>query len=170
MTEPTVEAHETTLVEVGGRTVAIDVPMAPLIRLLWENGIDTMSCCQGDGRTAYIVFPLESARAFYTWMDAAASEADEDTFGRFLWALLRGTPDPDSETRESWWTWKIEFVDRRRQGTSWGTKLISDDHNCDLVRLRCPLEHVSQIHEVLAAFPYPGLRWWENAEPDSEDR
>lgn len=46
-------AHPTVPVRAGNREAGIDALIAPLIRALWERGIDTYSCCQGGSERTY---------------------------------------------------------------------------------------------------------------------
>jgi hypothetical protein len=50
----------------GDAKIAIDVKIAPLIRKLWDSGIDTVQSCQeNEPGTAYIGFPsIAVARRF----------------------------------------------------------------------------------------------------------
>lgn len=42
------DRHETTVVRLGDHDVEIDLPLAPMIRAMRDNGIGTTACCQGD--------------------------------------------------------------------------------------------------------------------------
>lgn len=49
--------HEHVEIEHNGETICIDVMIYPLMKLLWEKGIETSACCQGDEqRKGYISF------------------------------------------------------------------------------------------------------------------
>jgi hypothetical protein len=81
--------HETVKVKLGQRMVDIDVRLAPLIRLLWDRKIRTLSSCQEQyPRRAWIVFPgtsdvkrfLDVAQKDYrvetnvTWFDSQGGQ------------------------------------------------------------------------------------------------
>jgi hypothetical protein len=44
--EPVKAKHETVPVQHGKVLIDIDAALAPLIRVLWDRGIDTYQCCQ----------------------------------------------------------------------------------------------------------------------------
>ena len=46
--------HKTQLVRVGKWAAQIDRKLAPLIRLLWQHGVETSACCQGTSFQAAI--------------------------------------------------------------------------------------------------------------------
>jgi len=62
----TVNTHKTVKMVHGGDKIAVDVKIAPLIRALWDFGIETVQSCQEiEPGTAYIGFPSRAvARKF----------------------------------------------------------------------------------------------------------
>jgi hypothetical protein len=71
--------HPTQQVRVGEWEADIDVAIAPLIRLLWQAGIETTMSCQQDGFG-------------YVWVEFPAADDLVD----FLDAEGKHEPDPDS--------------------------------------------------------------------------
>ncbi len=57
--EPPSEEHPRVLVEHGARKAHLDEQIAPLVRAIWQLGLETLGSCQADpsGR-AYVGFPL----------------------------------------------------------------------------------------------------------------
>jgi len=57
------DGHPKHPVTVGHRSAHIDIPLAPVIECLWQNGFETIACCQGTEHPlnpqAYIAFLSE---------------------------------------------------------------------------------------------------------------
>jgi hypothetical protein len=75
--------HPTTTVEWGGGFSAdIDVEIAPLLKLVWENGIDTVSSCQDiDGRV-HVEFDSSIDLCRFVELVAAPSTDVESLYNR----------------------------------------------------------------------------------------
>jgi hypothetical protein len=48
--------HEYIEVEHNGKIICIDVLIYPLIKYIWDKGIETVACCQGGEQLGYISF------------------------------------------------------------------------------------------------------------------
>jgi len=100
--------HPTTILEWAGFSAEIDVEIAPLILLIWEQGIDTVSCCQNVEDRVHIEFwtPADLTRFLDAAVDhssdvesiynRAAIEHEPDDWEDFrvhrLWHYAAGSP------------------------------------------------------------------------------
>lgn len=76
--------HRTEVVRVLDKVADIDLQMVPIIKWLWQQGINTLSCCQGDiedesqYRRAYILF--NTCRDLELFLEALFDGRDYDSF------------------------------------------------------------------------------------------
>jgi len=104
--------HKTRLVRVGKRRAQIDRKLAPLIKLLWQQAVETIACCEGHGFQAAIAaseFGIGTGRP--TASIVFASQQDAEKFKR----LTKATESLAriGRTRESLdggsWCWATNF-------------------------------------------------------------
>lgn len=91
--------HPTERVTVGDWDEQIDVEIAPLVRSIWEAGIETVMSCQDtfDGLTWIEFATLEGFERFLNAIHQTASK-DSPLLERITW---------DSDDCDSWWTYEL---------------------------------------------------------------
>jgi hypothetical protein len=120
-------SHEHVVMDYFGTPVEIDKKLAPLMRHLWDLGIRTNYCCQGDyakgfHTTAYIMFDgSKHADAFTALVCNAAGEASY-----LVWCINSGNKNEDD------WEWSPSFHNGKVRWT-----------------VRFPRHHIVEIEEAL---------------------
>jgi hypothetical protein len=87
-------AHPQTWLSYQGRSVPIDIDIAPVIEALWQAGYPTLACCEGDDtetESAYIMFAEPVAKQFMDWVHAHEQWLPGDLTRRF--EIIRQVPD-----------------------------------------------------------------------------
>ena len=78
--------HPTIVVEVGDFREDIDIDLAPIIKLLWEAGIETMMCCQEtDPGIAWIEFGHSEDVARFLNRILNHDESEDSLYARSNW-------------------------------------------------------------------------------------